>query len=1339
MPNYPGDSSRRRGALERLAGGLHTSRHPLLIAPTQTPDCRNVDFNDDSVKSSGGALKLGNRPAPGPGVLFKPDAALAALSTEAGRSVPARGWGMLRYDDDYDLGGNEDFFDNGAGFTADSFHERIGRSFDLNVSFRLPEDVKLHAKLDGAQSGPTQYSTLSGADQADVDELDALGGYDEAMEECICIIQKGGDRLSPMSWFLGIVNTGEKFEYVTGGATTPRPSNYALVFGWLDAPQWGGHAPGHMRYRTGSGGANVGTAGTYSTLAYRTVLAEAWIEPGREYSVSVNLGLDTGSPGTGADPTAAWNSDGTFSIVVVDDADGATVCSVANGNLFVIRGPADSVEYLNRYGIRYHGRDAMFLGLGYRFANDQGAGWIPCGLDSASLEHGGFRMVDVSEEAEPAIYASGGGTPLTCSHVASSADVTMNQLGLVDGGHAADGNPLDPVQSNTWLGLGGGTGAGYHPNGMIGYWGVLWNTADPVLNGLRWRMGSYTEPSSVGTFGADLSTATKAWTAEPFFPICFRWHQRPLVVSEVRIWRAPRDYTDGRVLFSLRSQTIMSDETESDLADLEARWPLDDGGGYVLRETVAGRTGFLGPFGLGQPAEGGVFLSGEGEAIKLKLADNPVFEREFRHLLQKGTGGFALELEVEFLEAFYARDETDGTTRTGRYAPHIASWEVEENDAKAGFRNPVQPLLRLTFRSELPNVVGSEPFYYPAGFSVMSALLDDEASVLEPVLLPWTAASPPLPNYSKDAIWVGKKIRVQMGVESTGTANQFRVYIALTPKADIFPEDGDPGAAEFAYFETKTISRKQLVRSAIVIGGAWQAESLGYTELNCRMLVHQARVFCTAAPGKLPATTGAVNVARDGKLVSDRALPERVLTSADLLQPVSASVGGVNVTDRSNTVTPSDGSRFFLEEPEDTLNAVKEGFLLVSGDGFEVRLPEQLPSEQEEFYYVESVAADGSSLTLTTPFDGQDRKGAYARILRLCGYSAFQDDIEDLRLAIAKGTAFVPGTSTSEDAQQTQQYFANLAGMTGAFIIRVYSSQFGAADVLPQWVRGCAVTRREEITGLFSLDDKRFGSTLGSVFEFDDRWREEGPTEVLLRSLAFRGRLDPRSDVVYPLHKDWVEYPQASAAAADITLMDLDGAKVRYDAWVKLDALGAFQTILWSGDPGTNPQLVAGAAAHIVNTWVRLNRGYPELVYGSTGTYDGTNRPEKGLFVARGVTPLEVGVWAHLRWEVEGANSGFELGYLPCCYINGRPVTVRTNAIQNGLGSTGWIGKGAIVPVGSGGRLLLGVARDSYVSPEQGEAFVDANLGGVALRADRVSGHVHGLMGSLADVVVELV
>ena len=33
-------------------------------------------------------------------------------------------------------------------------------------------------------------------------------GFDEALDECFTIIQKGGDRLTPMSWALGVVNIG---------------------------------------------------------------------------------------------------------------------------------------------------------------------------------------------------------------------------------------------------------------------------------------------------------------------------------------------------------------------------------------------------------------------------------------------------------------------------------------------------------------------------------------------------------------------------------------------------------------------------------------------------------------------------------------------------------------------------------------------------------------------------------------------------------------------------------------------------------------------------------------------------------------------------------------------------------------------------------------------------------------------------------------------------------------------------------------------------------------------------------------------------------------------------
>jgi gamma-glutamyltranspeptidase/glutathione hydrolase len=153
-----------------------------------------------------------------------------------------------------------------------------------------------------------------------------------------------------------------------------------------------------MRYAVGTGGASLHTDpnARYCTLAYQAVVAKAFVQPGRRYTVAINLSLDSGTPGTGQDPTAAWNQDGSLELVLADDRGTVTRCTTPGTDLFVWKGPQDSIDYLTRYGVRYSGKDAEHLGLGQRFAPHQQHGFIPFGLDSAALE-----MLNILEVCAP--------------------------------------------------------------------------------------------------------------------------------------------------------------------------------------------------------------------------------------------------------------------------------------------------------------------------------------------------------------------------------------------------------------------------------------------------------------------------------------------------------------------------------------------------------------------------------------------------------------------------------------------------------------------------------------------------------------------------------------------------------------------------------------------------------------------------------------------------------------------------------------------------------------------------------------------------------------------------
>ena len=1317
-----------------IAAGVKDSRNQTLLQDGHSPDAQNIEFDRDSIWGSRGAIKFNNQAAPKSGIRTRTTS--SPLSFAPNTSVPARGYAYFPYRSDLDLGGDFALYDAPGGFLSDRFHGRRGRSFDCSFSVRIPAEEKVFGPTYAAASGPAVYSTLSAGDKADVDELQALGGYDEAMDEFVAILQKGGNRMSPMSWAIGIVNASN-YEYATGQPAVDRPSNYAICFMWLDAPQWGAINPSQMRYTVGSGGA--ASTGPYSTYAYRAILGEYFLEPGREYHISVGLDLDTGSPGdaTVIDPTAAWNSDGSFEINIVDDEGTGTRLNNTTTEMTVIRGPSDSIEYLIRYGVRYSSRDAVFAGMGMRQNPFAGSGFIPYGLDSASMEYGGHRMIPVGDVAEPAQYAAGGGTPLTCTHSASSANVTVpGQRALIEAAHQSEASPFSP-DGRAWQGLGDGGGVTYNTDALRGYWGVLWNAGDAVLNGLRFKLGAYTEPAGVATFAADLSTATKAWTAESFFTICFRWNQRPLDISNVVLSEGAQDYTRPRKQLSLAMEREIEDTTEPAHTQLQAIWQMNEGGGGTLTEQVKGHDAFLAPFALGQPSDGqGIFLSGEGEAVLLDLEKNPVLRREFRRLMTTGVGGFAIEMRLILTEASYALDDNSGSDRQGQYAPHIASWEFKPDDG--GFETRPAPLLRLTHKSRIPTGTGSEPFYYPMGFTLEAATLHDtEPNALTAEVQPWTSSGPAVNKWGLTAPWVGREIRIQFGIESTGTADQYNIYLSATPKEDLLPAAGDPAQAEFSYYSTKTIARKDAERLAVVIGGSWDPGAEGYSEMNCPMVLKEVRVFGSAAPGMLPGTSGGIVTGRDGKLTGDTALPEGILTAEDLLQEVAATGSNINATRSSETITPASGTSFYTGEPEDGLAALKETYLLVSGDGLEVRKDYELPEEIQEFYYVKSVAAGGASATLANAYNDESRSNAYARSFRLFGYSAFQDFIEDRRLTTGKGSPFVAGTASPSDAQIAKDYFSNLAPTSIPFDLRVQGGQVAASEVVPVWSRGVAIPRRNPILSIASLNDRKYISAKGSIFELDDRWRRDGPSVDVPNSFHFRARRIGSTDILLPLEKDWVVFNDS--ADVYLTAANLSAVSMIWDFWVKLDTIGEFQTVFWVGNTGTNPMFDAGdgTGSHEMQYHIRFNRGVPEFVVGSDVTYDGTNKPEKGLYVARADARVKPGVWTHLRWEVEVSDNATPSIAEPFCYLMGREVNVKVNATGTGFTSPEWLSFASMPTPAASGEIILGCAHDAYSVPEKGDAFVEGSVGGPSLRPDRVFGFVHSLGGKLAHVVVD--
>lgn len=493
-------------------------------------------------------------------------------------------------------------------------HGRRGRSFEFDIPFSLPIDERLFdtpTKGTGAPADPD-------------DDYNPPHGYDEALDECFCIIQKGGDRTAPMSWALAVVNIGDGSETL---APADRPSNYGLVWIWFDAPTWGSNSPSLMKYSLTSGqDPTSGANSKFSTQAFRAILIHKFIEPGKRYHVAVQLRIDSGSPGDQGTNTA-WNHDGEFNVLVSEDGNPPTSYTAFDepkgptvDGMEVYKGPVDSIGYLIKYGVRYQARDAMFLGLGQRSIVWKKASFIPWGADAAPLKYGGYRMIDRSAHLVDDIYGAGIHTLRITKALLSDTYVTVNHRGLAASNTNGGTAPMGFWGGSAyleWAGLNAAAAAGqpFNPEGLRNY--RLVTTADfadgtPDAKGMVLNIHSYQEIAVGGPYQITLTAGNTIGpiASSPVLIQAFRWHQREILIGEVRFWSEPREYDDTNALLASRrklslGRTIrIDDQTEPDIENLIACWPLDDAGGAVLRELVAGRSGFLAPVGLGL-ADGG--------------------------------------------------------------------------------------------------------------------------------------------------------------------------------------------------------------------------------------------------------------------------------------------------------------------------------------------------------------------------------------------------------------------------------------------------------------------------------------------------------------------------------------------------------------------------------------------------------------------------------------------------------------------------------------------------------------------------------------------------------------
>lgn len=1383
-----------------LAGGLNDRRNEAKLDPSQTPACLNVDYNRDSVRTTGGAIKFNNEPAPGGGLrthatlapLYVTPQSLIGTATDYPIEVPQRGALYFGYQESSDIGGRFDYEGDPLAGSA-TFHNRRGTSFEVNVSFQLPPEEKLYEAPTVGAGSPATPTTFN-----------PPHGFDQALDECVCVLQKGGDRTAPMSWALAIVNVGAGVGITNIPAQ--RPSNYCLAFIWYDAPQWGEHATTLMKYNLTSGQSPVGgAAATFCTQAYRTILIGKFIEPGRDYSVSLQVSMDTGSPG-GVATNTSWNRDGKFKVFVWEDRRNwwyATAANTALGvitqtssdtgsaaRLEVVRGPQDSLEYLCCYGIRYAGRDAMFAGLGQRFVPWAACGFIPFGSDCTPLRYGGFSMQDRSATTVADLYV-GANYTLTATHTAGDAYVVVNHQGLSNGNTNGGFDPKVALSSTMWEGL----GASRNDEALRGY--RLVTTADwaAALRGGIMSILSYTEVGAsyrVTILDGANAGIFPTWVAQEVLVQCWRWHQRDLVVGQISISLTPTDYlaSDAMVAsrrkIGLRMSHAIGDPTDERLKTLVAYWPCDDAGESYLREVMSGglRSGFRIPFGNGVGPGGTrgknlAFISGEGEAITLNLTESEVFVREMERMLRGFTQGFGFEITCVFTEAFYAL-QTDvtltndaGVTFTGAQptlVPDIVTLDVETNEGRS---NAAEPLLTLGFRAPLQSTDGT-PFKYPAGFGVTTAVFGDSdtRSPIQPsALQPWYVDSSPAPHnrYDLTAPWVGKTVTIQVGVQASAVLGEYDVYIAMMPKSAFLPQDGDPSNVEMQYWtdsEANTsadgayagtayysaahlnLRPKDIARAVLTVGGGRRAkltptssDALGIHELNARMLLDEIRWFVASPSGELGtyASQVATLTSRNGKLEGTNCLPPRELTADDMLQPLGANLRSVDVTQNSVSVLPPPGSSFSTEDPRTSIGAVKSCYLrLVSDDTF-LAEEERLGEVVANYQYI--LTATAASITLATGYVGKTRSNAQAGVFRLAGYTAFADDVRDKPLLLGRGGGYSDATENDE-VLLTSDLWSNVAIPGDAWKLRVYSplGAQGSEELLPAWTRGMVFERRlpdDGILGVYGWNGTIYAGVRGAIYEADDRWRADGPSDSLKRSLAFRAKVYP-AGISGPLQNDSLLFTDTSKARYVASATD-DYAWV-YDAWVKLDSLRNYQTLVWLGSLGSDTALSAGATANKIQYWWRFNNGRPEFVFGSTATYDGTNRPEKGLFVAQGGVSIPPNEWTHVRISIASSDSGVNVR-LPYIQINGKTIDVTVNAVENGLSGEQWISTGSVVSAATGSGaptvILVGAARDSYRAPDPTLTWGPGVVGqGVQLPPQRIQGMIHALGGRLALLTI---
>lgn len=1372
-----------------IGAGLQDHKHPMLLAPGESPDVQSIEFDRDSVSAEGGHVKLNNQTAPRPGLLTTVGADL--LPVLYGKGVPTRGAVAIPWNDKQDVFGG-DFAVTKVGndsLTSRRYAARRGHSGSIKVSFEIPSSEKLY-------ESPTVASAYN-----DAGNLRTKIGADIGLDECFIVVQKGGEGMTPMSWAFGVVNTGKLFDLDAGVGTNimgapitkhvDRASDYALVFMWLDAPGWGTWKPADMRYRLDDGQVEWDEAtfpsaanGTYPTHAYRAMVIPKFVEPGRTYHVELQFALDSGTPGTGATPTTAWNDDAVISCQVIEDHGARELfeydeTSPGASTIYHYKGPRDTMAYLGKYGVRYSGKDEMFLGLGYRCAAWTSTGHLYAGIDSAPYENGGFQVTDPSvharseyDEREKPLEKPGAGNGLTSpytlrvAHRANEFQYEINHTGLVSGPDngstdwgkdsaiwslvASFGRHPWGVHNDDWKGCGGSGGSEFNPEVLRGYRLVFQEDTDGVT--AEGAGGGVISIANVGTgvvYGAPAYSQADL-TAElglvditvdfgPGYAInddfswtvrAFRWRQRPLIISDFRIYSTVRSYALGAADFSLSHEPDLGDPTEPGSASLVGAWPLSDGAGGIVKDLVLNNAGALFPYAmgvskLGNEGENQLFLSGEGETLRLDLSKSPVVKEMLRQSQTDGRSGIAIEIKLRIPGASYGiavrvdSPHTDGNDQyLAKFAPTLAVWGMQEDGLvepadptsrsyyAGGFGNKMQPLIEWGHRCLLPwftSEAGSadfEPFTYPQFFDMKVPWEEDEngsgsyvpgtdLSTGAGSLSSWLrSGASTLSRYGLETSWVGRTITIQFGIQPTDTPELYECYLAYAPAEAIkgAGATATPGT-EYQIFEQHIVHRRDVERSVIVVGGGLDPFERAYCEMGRRVLIDGVRVFGVSAPGSLAATGNEVALGT-GKLAGGSTYPDRELSADDILVPLGGGAQVVNVVENSKTVLAAGTTAFPTIGPEEDLTALERTFLAIRGDELVLPKEETFRETYPIFHFIDTAAV--SALTITTPYQGTTKDAVSAASFRLLGYTAFPDSIADRVLPVGNGKGYTYEGDLDEFLF-VEGYYANLApvGVDWLIAVRAPAGGGSARQMHPRWVRGLAGSRRNEILGITSLEDDLYCAAQGSVFEADDRWRAVGPTSVINRGIDFRATTDPATGLLLPLAKDRCVFTGFTTALLPIT-----AEVVALDTWVNLHEVGPVQTVAWVGREDTDLDLTADLAE--VYLWMRLRNGSPELLIGSSGVISAA-QPVRGFFRAFVEERLPVGEEVHVRWWVERDGSGILL--LPQCSINGKPVATFTAGTEDGLAAGEWLDMANTVALTSSHILALGCGRDASNFP----------------------------------------